>query len=122
MKGNTFGRQDDDGDNFHLRFVISDPDVDNRVLVVHMTTFKGNGREDTSCILNTGEHPSIKNKSYIRYDNALELTMTEILKDKLAGLVTVNKDISSQLLKKIQNGAQTSYALPKKYFKYFELF
>ncbi|GAH12436.1 unnamed protein product, partial [marine sediment metagenome] len=48
-KGTTFWRKDKDSDNQHLRFIISDPDVDNKVLVVGMTKFKNNNREDTSC-------------------------------------------------------------------------
>ena len=38
-KGTTFWRKDEDSDYRHLRFIISDPDVDNKVLVVGMTKF-----------------------------------------------------------------------------------
>ena len=60
----------DAGSNVRLRFIISDPDVNNRVMVAHMTKVKRSGREDLSSILHKGDYEAVSRDSYIRYDKA----------------------------------------------------
>lgn len=121
-KGTTFWRKDDDGENCHLRFVISEPDVDNKVLVVHMTKWKNNGREDNSCILKLGDHDCVTAKSWIRYDKAIEPDYPSLLSEKFKGLICPEKNISPSILSRIQAGARQSPALPLKFQKYFDRF
>ena len=121
-KGLVFWRKDEDGANRHLRFVISDPDVDGTVLTVHMTSYHGNGREDTSCILNPGDHECIRSKSYIRYDRAFEMEMIGLLIEKTNGSITMEPDLEGPVLKRIQEGARRSAALQRKFRKYFDNF
>lgn len=126
LKGNSFLKEDSKDSQGnpkrHLYIVISDSDVDNRVLIVSLNTFKNNGREDTSCLLFKGDHSFIKQKSYIRYDRAEEIEEVRLLQLKLKGLIVLKEDISPKVLKRIQNGAKKSNALPRKFKKYFQYF
>jgi len=121
-KGTTFWRKDEDSDYRHLRFIISDPDVDNKVLVVGVTKFKNNKREDTSCLLHSGEHKCIKVESRIRYSKAFEIEYSSLLQKNFKGNIELKANISSVLLARIQSGAKTTKALPSKFKKYFQYF
>jgi len=121
-KGTTFWRKDEDSDYRHLRFIISDPDVDNKVLVVGMTKFKNNKREDTSCLLHPREHNCIKFESRIRYDKAYEIEYSILLQEKFEGNIELKDNISSVLLARIQSGAKITKALIPKLKKYFQYF
>jgi hypothetical protein len=118
-KGIVFWRRDTDGENQHLRFVLSEPDVDDKVLIVHMTTFHGNGREDTSCILHQGDHDCVRHKSYIRYDQAFDEDMITFVRERTKGAIVVVADLEPSVLKRIQDGARVSRALPRKFRKHF---
>ncbi len=106
----------------HLYFVISNPDIDNNALVVNMTTIKDTGRENLSCILNIGNHPEIKNKSYIRYDKARELGTAKIIELAMKKIIIPKKDLDPTVLKRIQEGAKKPGALQGKFKKYFSYF
>ena len=121
-KGLVFWRRVEDSENRHLRFVLSDPDVDGKVLIVHMTTYHDNGREDTSCILNPGDHECIRGKSYIRYDKAFEKEMISLLIEKTNGSITMEPDLHASVLRRIQDGARKSTAFQRKLKKYFANF
>jgi hypothetical protein len=121
-KGLVFWRRDEEGEDRHLRFIISEPDVDGKVLVVHMTSFHGNGREDTTCILTPGDHECVKGKSYIRYDKAFVIEMMSLLIEKTSGSIIMKPDLKASVLKRIQDGAKKSAALQRKFRKYFENF
>lgn len=58
-----------DNDRMHVNFIISYPCENGKVLVVNMTTYR-HDRNDASCILNIGDHSSIKWRSYISYHHA----------------------------------------------------
>jgi hypothetical protein len=122
MTGIVFWRKDDDSEYKHLRFIISEPDIDDMVLVVSMTTFRDTGKEDLSCVLEKGEHPCITHKSYIRYDKALELNTVKLLQEKYNGNLIMRDDIKPNIMKRIQEGAKNSPALPGKFRKYFDYF
>ncbi len=121
MKRIVFWRKDDSGQE-HLRFVISDPDEDNRVMTVNMTKVYGTGREDLSCILFPGDHRCITYKSYIRYDLALDLECKKLLNENFSGNIRMEEDASEETLLKIQEGARNSDALPEKFKPFFDYF
>ncbi len=85
MKKRTFWKKDTRGKGSHLRFIISNRDDNNMVLVVNMTTFYDNGREDKSCILDVGDYDLIKQKSWIIYRESEELDITKLLQGEMSG-------------------------------------
>jgi hypothetical protein len=122
MKGTVFWRKDDSGTNYHLRFVISDPDAENKVMIVHMTTIYETGREDLSCVLVPGDHHCVKHRSYIRYDNPLVLDRVKILREKFNGTIQMVEDVTEEILLKIQEGARNNDALPEKFKPFIDYF
>ncbi|MBA7533137.1 hypothetical protein ES705_25372 [subsurface metagenome] len=125
-KGKSFWREDSKDKKGnplkHLYFVISNPDIDNNVLVVNMTTVKNTGREDLSCILDVGDHPEITNKSYIKYDKAIELGTAKMIELAMKKIIILKKGLDPTVLKRIQEGAEKSSALSGKFKKYFSSF
>ena len=125
-KGKSFWRKDskdEEGNPLgHIYFVISNPDIDNNVLIVNMTTIRNTGREDLSCILHIGDHPRITNESYIRYDKAFELGTAKIIELVLNKTIILKEDLDPAVLKRIQEGAKKPEALKGKFKKYFSYF
>ena len=87
-----------------------------------MTTWRNTGREESTCILEHGEHPSVRDKSYIRYDGAFDIDYFQLLQEKAQGLIEMLADLPLKTLSKIQDGARNSNALEGKYKKYFDYF
>jgi len=123
MKKTTFWSKDESKKE-HLRFIISDPDADRKILTVNMTTVKNTGRPDLSCVLYPGDHESVKHPSYIKYDEAFELDSIKLLEAKLKGSseFRFTEQISEKVLVKIQDGARKSPALPEKFRSFFTYF
>ncbi|MCA6085012.1 hypothetical protein [Candidatus Endomicrobiellum agilis] len=105
-----------------MYFVVSDPDVDNSVLAVNMTTLRSLVRADKACILNIGDHPKIKHQSFIFYQKAIEVSAPEIMIRVSSKEYNMAERLSDETLKKIQEGAKKSEFLPEKFKKYFEYF
>jgi len=121
VKKLTLTMQDDDGPNKHLRIVITDHDPDDNVLVVHITTYFRQS-QDPSCILDKGDHHCINRPSCVRYDKAIELNRNKVLRDGLNRIITSAGTVSDEVLKKLQDGAQKTSALPRKFNRYFQYF
>lgn len=123
MKKTTFWSKDESNKKQkHLRFVISDPNADGKVLLVNMTTVNNTGREDLSCELFPGDHESVKHHSYIKYDRAFEFDSIKLLNEKFRGEIECTDQISEKVLVKIQDGARKSPALPEKFRSFFTYF
>ncbi len=92
----------------HLFFVMSDPSVDRkRVLVAPVMTWDAEYKEST-CLVNQGEHPFIKHTSFVNYSCA-ELASADLIEERLAsGVFRAHKPASSELLEKIRRGAERS--------------
>ena len=106
----------------HLHVIISDPDIDNNVMVVNITTFYCTGREDRSCIIKPGEHPFIVHNSYVPYNYAKEVNCIKLLNEKLKNKIIFKDDVSLGLLQRIQEGAKKTNRLPLLFKKYFSQF
>lgn len=106
----------------HLRFIISDPDPDKCVLVVNATTYYDTGREDTSCLLDNGDHKEIKHPSYIAYNWAEGVNITKLLNDKLNRIIDFKDNLSQGVLIRIQEGAKKTRRLRNEFKKYFQYF
>jgi hypothetical protein len=65
----------------HLFIVMSDPDSNDEVLVVNVSTLHNSEKADRACILDAGEHPAIKTRSFIPYYYAETMAVKRI-KDK----------------------------------------
>jgi len=100
--------------DMHLFIVIASFQHGN-YLCVNITTLRHNS--DTSCILQSGDHPFIKHDSVINYKGAQELNPLEIPNLTKNGKFYKRTAISSTILKKIQYGGINSKRLKKKFKK-----
>lgn len=105
----------------HLRIVISDVNQNGEYLTVSVDSYV-NKFQDSSCIIEIGELPFITHKSFVNYKYAKVVSFQQIYNGIRKGVFLQRKDISEQLLKKIQDGAKTTRHLPNEYKAWFELF
>ncbi len=118
--GDTFLLENPDNPLKHLYFVISYPTHDNKILLVNVTKYKVG--KDTSCVLYRGDHPFIEQKSIINYAEPLEPDRTAFDSCVKKNYFDEEGPASKELIKRIQEGAKISTALPKKYERYFDFF
>lgn len=86
----------------HLYIVIA---IDNgKVLLVNITS----SSFDKACSLKRDDHPFITHKSYINYRETLLSDVSSIEEAISKDAIKPHEDISSDLLKKIQDGAKIS--------------
>lgn len=124
MKKSTFYFAVYSNGNFipHLYFVLSDPNKDNEVLVVNMSSVHDINRVDQSCILEVGEHEKITNRSFMFYGKAKAMKVKEILEGCMMGIIENQKEVSDVLLQRMQIGAKKSPFLPEGLKKFFNNF
>ena len=105
----------------HLRIIITDSDNDQNQVVVSVTTLKYLS-QDTSCVLQPGDHPFIKEKSIIDFKRTTVMSYMQIFNGIQQGLLIRKEDISDELLKRIQTAAAKSKYISdeiKSMFVYF---
>jgi hypothetical protein len=115
------------GEIRHLNVVITEPDNDNNVLVVPVCTYREkDGKpfpgQDDSCLLPSGCHPFIKERSYIKYRNALAMSIIDIFNGLNKGKLVKQSDFDSRFVQDMQRGAEESIFLPEKLKQFFEYF
>ena len=107
-----------DGNNgTHLWAVISDPQQSNdEIVIANFTTLKNKSYEDTSCIIETGEHKFFKDKqhrSYVFYNRSRVVNLSELeLWLRTGQLKPYPEPLSSELLEKVRAGAKETIHLP----------
>jgi hypothetical protein len=111
IKGIAFWYSGDEKEKKHLYFVISESDVDGNVLAVNITTLYNPGIADNSCVLDVGDYPEIKYKSFVFYHKALEAATKNIMTKPFKCEKT---RLTDKTLRKIQEGAKKSKFLNKK--------
>ena len=111
----------------HLNVVITNPDDENNVLVVPVCTYREkDGKpfpgQDLSCLLPAGCHPTVKEKSYIRYHNARAMSLIDIFNGLNNGKLVRKKDFDAFFVQDMQRGAESSSFLPDKFKRFFDYF
>jgi hypothetical protein len=115
------------GEIRHLNVVITNPDDDNNVLIVPVCTYREkDGKplpgQDTSCLLPVGCHPFVKERSYIRYRNAVAMNLINIFNGLNNGKLERKPDFDIHFVQDMQRGAEESIFLPEKFKRFFEYF
>lgn len=98
----------------HLWSVISDPQQsNNEIVIANFTTFKNKGYEDTSCIVETGEHGFLKSKSYVYYNRSKVVDLSQLqLWLNTGELRPYTEHLNPELLGKVRAGAKETSHLP----------
>ena len=110
----------------HLRIVLSSALVFGgapKYLVAGVTSWHdGASDQDSSCILNRGDHPFIKHKSWVNYKNAEAVTFIKIFKGLQDGTYIRKEDLRPDVLKRVQDGAKASPVFAKDLTPFFAAF
>lgn len=126
IKGKTYLKEDSTySDGLlkkHLYCVISDPDQSDNVLVISINRCKGHPSEKLSCILGPGDHSYIKEKSYVRFDLACECNEKKLVELSLTSKIKPFEKLKPEVLKRIQQTAKYTNAIPRGLKKYFNNF
>lgn len=111
----------------HLRIVLNDPDLDDYVLVVGVTSVYPNAkRQDKTCVLDKDRdpeksHPFIEHQSIIDYGRASKLK-SEIIQDNVNNkYAKAREKISEKLLRRIIEGLSRTDALEREVENYAKL-
>ena|SRR5438552_3579664 len=92
--------------NTHLWVILSDPDLDSeRIVLVNLTTYTID--EESHCILQKGDHPFVRHKTAVRYEEARIVSSAELSK-LLKNHLTQRERMSGAVLKRIRDGASKS--------------
>lgn len=100
------------GPGHHLFFIVLGPIImpmggkEPQFVSVNATTIKENLPFDDACILNPGDHPFIRHKSYISYRYARVDTMGHL--EKMKDIWIPHEDCSPEVLERIVAGAKRS--------------
>lgn len=96
----------------HLYFVLNDPEKDppHQVLLVNVTTYHQKHYEDSTCLLNSSDHPFLTHESYVAYSLCTQASKASIVRNINNGLHTLNQRATEALMEKIINGV---YASPR---------
>lgn len=113
--GNTFLNDPYFQLDTHLWIVLSDPSYNSeQVVIVNITSWRDEGEElnDSSCIVNDGEHPFIEHKSYIIYSQARITTVGSLQSAFDSGVLHMHENCSDEFLSKVLEGAANSRFTP----------
>ena len=104
----TFDHVRDGVEGGHLYFILLDPDQKSgETVVVPCCTIRDHFH-DASCLLSKGEHKFINGPSFADYYHALIVTVDEIDERIRAGVARMKASVSSQVLKRLQDGMVSS--------------
>ncbi|MCC2626032.1 MAG: hypothetical protein K0R14_1905 [Burkholderiales bacterium] len=107
-------------DTKHLFIILTDPAQtrQSEVLLVNVSTIRNGIIFDEACIIEPGEHPFIKNRSFIFYRHARLEESKNLIRKVKSGEFIAHEAISDILYNKIAAGLLKSKFLASK-FKYF---
>lgn len=100
----------------HLFFIILDiSDRDPQLFICAMLSSWKDGSPfcDDACIIEKGEHPFVRHKSYIAYRETMILTHDDLQNFVESGRFTMNTPASPSLIRKIRESASKSRKLPQ---------
>jgi hypothetical protein len=117
-QGDTFfGGAEFHGKN-HPWIIINDPAQHGGLaLYVNITSLRGGRFDDLTCVLQAGEHISISHPSYIRFDGAAAVLVSELDKAECRRLIRRGAKASPALLEKVRRAAFVAQRLKEKFRK-----
>lgn len=114
--------------NKHYIVIASDEMPDGKVLILPISSIKKDKYHDSSCEFEVDEIKNEEGKnllskpSYIRYNEAREVSSAIILSKQIQHIYKYKCKISNDILHKIQEGAKQSDEFAEYFKKYFDYF
>ena len=91
----------------HLWIIVSDPIQDcERVLIVNMTSY--DRTKDDACILQRDDHPFVKHKTCINYEDGQIVPMSQLDMFRSNGWLRLQERVGKDLLDYIRDAASRS--------------
>lgn len=106
-------------DQLHLHVILTDQCEDALHLVVSVATVKAGQFHDKTCILKPGEHPFIKNETYVEYRRVAQHRSNHISKCVDGWLYKPHEQVSDELFARICAGVEISEFTSNGMKKYF---
>lgn len=98
--------------NEHLHIILSDPylsETGETVVLTFMSTYNGNSNtEEDSCVIEQGEHPFAKHRSYLVFSDCREVSVSALDKELQKGTIERREPLSKELLRRAIDGMQSS--------------
>ena len=104
----------------HLWIVVTDPNGNNEVLIVNLTSFKS--WQDQTVILNKGEHPFITEPSCVFYREAEIVDNSKLDQAERMGAIAKRECCSKSLIDLIRSGVIASPQTKRVIKKFFDEF
>lgn len=102
----------------HLFIICTDVCVKGFHVIVPLTSYV-NDLCDGTCIVERGEHPFVRKKSYILYRKAEVREASVLIAGVAAKIMRPHDDMNAQTFLRIRNGICRSIHTPRKVKKYF---
>jgi hypothetical protein len=115
--GDTFLLYDDDNPIPHLHIVITDPDPNDCVVLVSVTTERS--RSDTMTRLAPGVHPSVTDPSVITYAYSKVMSCKQINSLVASGDAFTKVDASAKIVQRAQAGLRETDRAPQEVKEFF---
>jgi hypothetical protein len=107
------------GTKNHLFVILTEACPEVNILLVSFSTIRDERFYDDTCIVEPGEHPFIKNRSYIEYRKARIEKESHVIKCSEATYWFPHEPVSDELFKRICNGILDSPHTPKRIKDYY---
>jgi hypothetical protein len=104
VRGSTF-LIDQVGIGTHLWVVLSDPDSDDKVVVVPLSTRRK--LSECACVLDVGDHPFLTHETDVKYESSRLVTV-----DFLARYCKQHESCSEAVIERVLVGASKSDRMP----------
>jgi hypothetical protein len=107
------------GDKNHLFVILTDKCQEGSHLLVNFSTIRPESFHDSTCVVLPGEHPFIKQPSYIEYRRAEIVNARHIIKCTDSSYFVPNTTTEEALFNRICDGVSASEHTPKRIKTYF---
>jgi len=115
--GSTFLLYDEDNPKAHLHIVVTDPDLNNYVVLVSVTTERS--RSDTMTRLAVGDHPFITDPSVITYAYSKLLSCADIEALVACGEAFARQEASESIVRRARAGLRETDRGPQEVKEFF---
>jgi len=112
-----------DEDRRHLFILLTDPQDDgvrkNWVLLVSLSTVRRGVPHDRSCILQPGDHPFVRNDSYVVYQKARLEEADKLLRGVKSGQLVPHDPVPIAVFTRVCKGLEASRLTPNKLLQFY---
>jgi hypothetical protein len=108
-----------DPERKHLWIILTDQCPLNAHLIVSVCTIRIGEYHDPSCVIEAGEHPRIKEKSYVLYRLARAERHNTLINGEAAWLYQKDETVSDALFERVCAGVAASEHIPIRMLRYF---